>query len=97
MVAAGDVEVSISQFSVVRAEAVNGRRLDLLLRSNMGESVCVLGTSVARLWRWRWSLKYCRVRWQGKGTGIGSVGVDEEAVVAMAGTFSSCFHVVVVQ
>ena len=44
MVAAGDVEVSISQFSVVRAEAVNGRRLDLLLRSNMGESTCVLGT-----------------------------------------------------
>ena len=35
MVAAGDVAILISQFSLVRAEVVNGGRLDLPLRSNV--------------------------------------------------------------
>ena len=33
----------------------------------------------------------------GYGTGVGGVRVDEEAVVDMVGTSSSCFRVVVVQ
>ena len=34
---------------------------------------------------------------RGQGTGVGSIGLDEEATVDMGGRPSSCFHVVVVQ
>ena len=59
--------------------------------------MCVLGTSVAHLRRWCWSLNYCRVQYggRGQGTGVGNIGLDEEAVVDMVGT-SCCFHVIIV-
>lgn len=96
MVAAGDMVFSITQLSVVQAEAVNARRLDLLLRSNLidMERICVYGVHQRCVCGAGAGLCSNVGYGGGQVTGVGGVGVDEEAVVDMVGTSSYCFRVV---